>query len=155
MAPCRELRPFRLAPRVEWRRALPSFAREQALAQTREANRRLAESLAENEVQQQLVTVLMDLRMPGTDGLAATRELAGTTRVLVLTTYDNDKDNDNDVVSAIEAGATGYLLKDAPRDELVRAVRAAARGEAVLAPAAAALLMKRGAHGGGRGAQPA
>ncbi|USX52533.1 response regulator transcription factor [Lentzea sp. HUAS12] len=83
--------------------------------------------------------VLMDLRMPGTDGLAATRELAGTTQVLVLTTYDND----NDVVSAIEAGATGYLLKDAPRDELVRAVRAAARGEAVLAPAAAALLMKR------------
>ncbi|SER01613.1 response regulator transcription factor [Lentzea albida] len=83
--------------------------------------------------------VLMDLRMPGTDGLAATRELAGTTQVLVLTTYDND----NDVVSAIEAGATGYLLKDTPRDELVRAVRAAARGEAVLAPAAAALLMKR------------
>ncbi|WP_439660004.1 response regulator [Lentzea sp. HUAS TT2] len=83
--------------------------------------------------------VLMDLRMPGTDGMAATRELAGTTNVLVLTTYDND----TDVVTAIEAGATGYLLKDAPRDELVRAVRATARGEAVLAPAAAALLMRR------------
>ncbi|GLY46362.1 response regulator transcription factor [Lentzea sp. NBRC 102530] len=83
--------------------------------------------------------VLMDLRMPGTDGLAATRELAGTAHVLVLTTYDNDAD----VVAAIEAGATGYLLKDAPRDELVRAVKATARGEAVLAPAAAALLMKR------------
>ncbi|GGN29940.1 DNA-binding response regulator [Lentzea pudingi] len=83
--------------------------------------------------------VLMDLRMPGTDGIAATKELAGTAHVLVLTTYDND----GDVVAAIEAGATGYLLKDAPRDELVRAVRATARGEAVLAPAAAALLMKR------------
>ncbi|WP_394617622.1 response regulator [Lentzea sp. JNUCC 0626] len=83
--------------------------------------------------------VLMDLRMPGTDGLAATRELADTAHVLVLTTYDNDAD----VVAAIEAGATGYLLKDAPRDELVRAVKATARGEAVLAPAAAALLMKR------------
>ncbi|MFD4676757.1 response regulator [Lentzea sp. NPDC058450] len=83
--------------------------------------------------------VLMDLRMPGTDGLTATRELAGTAHVLVLTTYDNDAD----VVAAIEAGATGYLLKDAPRDELIRAVRATARGEAVLAPAAAALLMRR------------
>jgi len=84
--------------------------------------------------------VLMDLRMPGVDGLTATRELIGSgTNVLVLTTYDND----GDVVSAVEAGATGYLLKDAPRDELLRAVRATARGEAVLAPAAAALLMKR------------
>ena len=83
--------------------------------------------------------VLMDLRMPGTDGLTATRELAGAAHVLVLTTYDNDAD----VVAAIEAGATGYLLKDAPRDELLRAVRATARGEAVLAPAAAALLMRR------------
>lgn len=80
--------------------------------------------------------VLMDLRMPGTDGLTATRELAGVAHVLVLTTYDND----NDVVAA---GVTGYLLKDAPRDELLRAVRATARGEAVLAPAAAALLMRR------------
>ncbi|GAB2786096.1 response regulator [Amycolatopsis magusensis] len=84
--------------------------------------------------------VLMDLRMPGMDGVRATRELAGLgTRVLVLTTYDTD----SHVLPAIEAGATGYLLKDAPGDELLRAVRATARGEAVLAPSAAALLMNR------------
>ncbi len=86
--------------------------------------------------------ILMDLRMPGPDGLGAMRELAqdgGGARVLVLTTYDTD----SHVLPAIEAGATGYLLKDAPRDELLRAVRATARGEAVLAPSAAALLMSR------------
>ncbi|MFJ8966110.1 response regulator transcription factor [Lentzea sp. NPDC102401] len=64
----------------------------------------------------------MDLLMPGTDGLTAIRQLAGTAHV--LTTYDND------VMSAIEAGATGYLIKDALRNELVRAVRATARGGA-------------------------
>ncbi|WP_330274141.1 response regulator transcription factor [Lentzea sp. NBC_00516] len=94
--------------------------------------------------------LLMDLLMPGTDGLAATREPACTARVLVLTTYDSDNYY---VVSAIEAGATGYLDKGAPRDEFVLAVRAIARGEAVLAPAAAAQWMKRGAVGGRRGAQ--
>ncbi|MEY9845859.1 response regulator [Streptacidiphilus sp. MAP5-3] len=86
--------------------------------------------------------VLMDLRMPGTDGVMAIRELAArgsTTRVLVLTTYDTD----SHVLPAIEAGASGYLLKDAPRDDLLRAVRATARGEAVLAPSVAALLMSR------------
>ena len=86
--------------------------------------------------------ILMDLRMPGMDGVRAIRELtadAHGSRVLVLTTYDTD----SDVLPAIEAGATGYLLKDAPRDELLRAVRAAARGEAVLAPSVAALLMGR------------
>ncbi|MEU6787991.1 response regulator transcription factor [Nonomuraea angiospora] len=86
--------------------------------------------------------ILMDLRMPGTDGVSATRELAergSRARVLVLTTYDTD----SHVLPAIEAGAIGYLLKDAPRDELLRAVRAAARGEAVLAPSVAALLMSR------------
>jgi DNA-binding NarL/FixJ family response regulator len=84
--------------------------------------------------------VLMDLRMPGTDGVAAIRQLAadGTAaRVLVLTTYDTERD----VLPAIEAGATGYLLKDAPREELFRAVRAAARGEAVLSPAVATRLL--------------
>ena len=69
--------------------------------------------------------ILMDLQMPGVNGLAAIAELAKrgvAARVLVLTTYDTD----GYVVPAIEAGATGYLLKDAPRDELLRAVRAAA-----------------------------
>ena len=86
--------------------------------------------------------ILMDLRMPGMDGVSATRELValdGGARVLVLTTYDTD----SHVLPAIEAGATGYLLKDAPRDELLRAVHATARGQAVLAPSAAALLMSR------------
>jgi len=86
--------------------------------------------------------ILMDLRMPGTDGVTAIRELASRgipARVLVLTTYDTD----SYVLPAIEAGATGYLLKDAPRDELLRAVRAAAHGEAVLAPSVVARLMNR------------
>ena len=68
--------------------------------------------------------ILMDLRMPGVNGAAAIRALAERqirSRVLVLTTYDSD----SDVVPAIKAGATGYLLKDSPRDELFRAVRAA------------------------------
>jgi DNA-binding NarL/FixJ family response regulator len=80
--------------------------------------------------------VLMDLRMPRTGGVEAIgllAERAPAIRVLVLTTYDTDAD----VLPAIEAGATGYLLKDAPREELVRAVHAAHRGEAVLAPAVA------------------
>lgn len=77
--------------------------------------------------------VLMDLRMPGMDGVAATaalRERAPSIRVLILTTFDSE----SDVLPAIEAGAIGYLLKDALPDELMRAVRAAARGESVLAP---------------------
>ncbi|HEX3749359.1 MAG TPA: response regulator transcription factor [Streptosporangiaceae bacterium] len=84
--------------------------------------------------------VLMDLRMPDVDGVTAIKRLAELgvdTRVLVLTTYDTD----TDVVPAIEAGATGYLLKDAPRSELLRAVRAAARGEAVLSPSVATRLL--------------
>jgi DNA-binding NarL/FixJ family response regulator len=84
--------------------------------------------------------ILMDLRMPGVDGVTAIGRLSErgvAARVLVLTTYDTEAD----VVPAIEAGATGYLLKDAPRDELFRAVRAAARGESVLSPSVAAKLI--------------
>jgi DNA-binding NarL/FixJ family response regulator len=86
--------------------------------------------------------ILMDLRMPGTDGVTAISELARlgvVARVLVLTTYDTD----SHVLPAIEAGATGYLLKDAPRAELIRAVQAAARGQAVLSPSVATRLMSR------------
>jgi DNA-binding NarL/FixJ family response regulator len=85
--------------------------------------------------------VLMDLRMPTMGGVAAIAELTRTgarTRVLVLTTYDTD----TDVLPAIEAGATGYLLKDSPREELYRAVRAAARGESVLSPAVASRVLR-------------
>ena len=84
--------------------------------------------------------VLMDLRMPVMGGVEAIGELRRTVpdaRVLVLTTYDTDRD----VLPAIEAGATGYLLKDTPREELLRAVRAAHRGEAVLSPTVAGRLM--------------
>ena len=82
--------------------------------------------------------VLMDLRMPVLDGVAATVGIVGTgPRVVVLTTYDTDAD----ILRAVEAGATGYLLKDTPRAELVAGVRAAARGETVLAPSVATRLV--------------
>ncbi|WP_049556227.1 response regulator [Nonomuraea sp. SBT364] len=84
--------------------------------------------------------ILMDLRMPVMDGVTAIKELARLglpARVLVLTTYDTDKD----VLPAIEAGATGYLLKDTGREDLVRSVRTAARGEAVLSPSVATRLL--------------
>ncbi|WP_241383684.1 response regulator [Rhodococcus sp. CH91] len=84
--------------------------------------------------------VLMDLRMPRMDGVAATaalRERVPSARVLILTTFDSE----SDVLPAIEAGAIGYLLKDARPDELMRAVRAAARGESVLAPSVTQHLM--------------
>jgi DNA-binding NarL/FixJ family response regulator len=86
--------------------------------------------------------ILMDLRMPGMDGVTAIREINAAmpqTNILVLTTYDSDVD----IVRAVEAGATGYLLKDTPREDLFRAVRAASNGESVLAPAVAARLMTR------------
>ncbi|MDK0522343.1 response regulator transcription factor [Streptomyces sp. ML-6] len=86
--------------------------------------------------------VLMDLRMPGGGGVAAITELTARgarSRVLVLTTYDTD----TDTLPAIEAGATGYLLKDAPRDELFTAVRAAADGRTVLSPTVATRLVSR------------
>ena len=86
--------------------------------------------------------VLMDLRMPDLDGVEATRALRARENppmVVILTTYDTDAD----ILRAVEAGATGYLLKDAPRAELAEAVRAAARGQTVLSPPVAAKLVSR------------
>jgi DNA-binding NarL/FixJ family response regulator len=85
--------------------------------------------------------VLMDLRMPGLDGAAATARISAESpaKVLVLTTYDTDAD----ILRAVEAGASGYLLKDMSRKDLVDAVHAAARGETVLAPLVAAKLVTR------------
>jgi DNA-binding NarL/FixJ family response regulator len=96
---------------------------------------RLAEQLSPS-------VVLMDLRMPGLSGVAATsqiKERKPDAHVLVLTTSDSGAD----ILRAIEAGATGYILKDAPREELFRAVRAAAQGKSLLAPDVAAHLMER------------
>jgi DNA-binding NarL/FixJ family response regulator len=85
---------------------------------------------------------LMDLRMPRMDGVAAIESIAiehPSTRVLVLTTYDSD----SDILRAIEAGATGYLLKDAPRDELFRAIESTAAGDSWLTPQVASRMMTR------------
>ncbi|MFD3721019.1 response regulator [Streptomyces sp. NPDC058674] len=85
---------------------------------------------------------LVDLRMPVMDGVAATAEIAAgpaPTRVLILTTYDTDVE----IERAVEAGAVGYLLKDTTREQLVAAVRAAARGETVLAPRVAERLVAK------------
>ncbi|MFC8922253.1 response regulator [Cellulosimicrobium sp. NPDC057127] len=100
--------------------------------------------------------VLMDLRMPVLDGVGATSAILGSgggrsrgaggsgsapggaaPRVVVLTTYETDAD----ILRAVEAGATGYLLKDTPREELVAGVRAVARGQTVLAPSVATRLV--------------
>ncbi|MFD9734482.1 response regulator [Umezawaea sp. NPDC059074] len=86
--------------------------------------------------------VLMDLRMPGMDGATATAKIVASgsrSRVVVLTTYETD----TDILRAVEAGAAGYLLKDAPLAELVAAIRGAARGETVLAPSVVGKLVGR------------
>ena len=87
--------------------------------------------------------VLMDLQMgEGMDGVTATRSiraLEDPPQVLILTTYDTDAD----IIAAVEAGAGGYLLKDAPPEEIRRAVQSAARGQTALAPEVAARLMGR------------
>ncbi|MEN3320150.1 MAG: hypothetical protein V7643_3552 [Mycobacterium sp.] len=80
--------------------------------------------------------ILMDLRMPDVDGVTATERILAAlprTRIVVVTTYESD----SDILRAVEAGAAGYLLKDASRAELAEAVRDAARGKTVLAPTVA------------------
>jgi len=84
--------------------------------------------------------VLMDLQMPGTDGVSATRqihELVPDTQVVILTSF-SDRDR---IVGALDAGAVGYLLKDAEPDEILAGIRAAARGESPLHPRAARELL--------------
>ena len=86
--------------------------------------------------------ILMDLQMPVLDGLAAIQRIHAqqpSIRILVLTTYDTDAD----ILPAIESGATGYLLKDAPPESLFQAVRSAARGEVTLAPRVAEKVTRR------------
>jgi len=86
--------------------------------------------------------VLMDLRMPGLTGDRATAAILAVKpaiRVVVLTTYETD----SSILSAIEAGASGYLLKAAPQEEILAGIRSVARGEVALAPAIAAMLVQR------------
>jgi two-component system, NarL family, response regulator YdfI len=101
--------------------------------------------------------ILMDLRMPGLDGLGAIRAIRAqwpALAVVILTTYDDDKH----IVEGLQAGARGYLLKDAGRDAIFAAIRSAARGETLLQPEVAARVVANlGAAlvGGGATASPA
>jgi len=86
--------------------------------------------------------VLMDLRMPGIEGDEATARILSQSsgiRVVVLTTYETDAS----ILTAIEAGASGYLLKAAPQEEILAGIRSVARGEVALAPSIAAMLVNR------------
>jgi DNA-binding NarL/FixJ family response regulator len=97
--------------------------------------------------------ILMDLRMPDGDGaeaIAAIRTEREAVRIIVLTTYDTDAD----ILRAVESGASGYLLKDTPRADLLQAIRGAARGETVLAPAVAGRLVSRVRGSRVRGPRP-
>jgi DNA-binding NarL/FixJ family response regulator len=102
-----------------------------------------AEAVAALVAERRPDVVLMDLNLgPGAGGASLTaslQRLPDPPRILVLTTYDTEAD----LLAAVEAGAVGYLLKDAPPEELFRAVRSTARGETVLAPAVAARLVRR------------
>ncbi len=94
--------------------------------------------------------ILMDLRMPEMDGSEATRRLLEadpTTQVVILTSF-SERD---EILSALDAGAIGYLLKDAEPDELIRGIRAAAQGESPLAPKAARTLIGSRGTGSGHG----
>lgn len=92
--------------------------------------------------------VLMDLRMPRIDGVAATSRIvaargdAAVPRVLILTTYESD----DQILAAIEAGASGYLLKAAPREEIVAGIRSVAAGQSALSPSVAVRLVERMRH---------
>lgn len=86
--------------------------------------------------------VLMDLRMPLLGGAEATAQILAAhpeARVVILTTYESDEN----ILTAIEAGASGYLLKAAPQEEILAGLRSVARGEVALAPSIAALLVSR------------
>lgn len=86
--------------------------------------------------------VLMDVRMPEMDGVAATEKIKADyprTEVLILTTYDSDAD----ILRAVENGARGYLLKDAPHEQIFEAVRSAAKGYSPLSPVVASRIMDR------------
>jgi DNA-binding NarL/FixJ family response regulator len=98
--------------------------------------------------------VLMDLRMPvlgGSDATAAILAADPRIRVLVLTTYESD----DHILAAIEAGASGYLLKAAPQEEIIAGVRSVASGQTVLAPSIATKLVQRMREGAGAAALPA
>ena len=88
--------------------------------------------------------VLMDIRMPRVDGIQATREISGTARVVILTTFELDEY----VFDALAAGASGFLLKAAPPEDLLRAIRVAAAGEALLAPSVTRRLIEQFARKG-------
>jgi len=86
--------------------------------------------------------VLMDIRMPHMDGLEATRQVVGMTRVVILTTYELDEY----VFDALAAGASGFLLKAAPPEDLIRAIRVVASGDALLAPSVTRRLIQEFAN---------
>ena len=90
--------------------------------------------------------VLMDVRMPHLDGIEATKQISASgvaTRVLVVTTFDVDEY----VARAVRAGASGFLLKDTPPEELLRAIEVVARGDALLAPSSTRQLIEQYVHG--------